>query len=45
VLNLVLIPHYAELGAAVATAATTIYWNIAMTIFASRKLGLRATPI
>ncbi len=45
ILNIVLIPQYAELGAAVATAATTIYWNIAMTVFASRKLGLRATPI
>jgi O-antigen/teichoic acid export membrane protein len=44
-LNLLLIPRYAELGAAVATAATTIYWNVAMTIFASRKLGLRATPV
>lgn len=45
ILNVALIPRYAALGAAAATAATTIYWNVAMTVFAARKLGLRATPV
>ena len=44
VLNLALIPRYQEMGAAIATATTATYWNITMTIYASRKLGLRATP-
>jgi len=45
VLNLWLIPVYQELGAALATATTTVFWNFSMTLFAQRQLGLRATPI
>lgn len=44
-LNLWLIPIYQELGAALATASTIVFWNVSMTFFAQRQLGLRATPI
>ena len=44
-LNLWLIPIYQELGAALATAITTVFWNMAMTIAAQRLINLRATPI
>jgi O-antigen/teichoic acid export membrane protein len=44
-LNLWLIPIYHELGAALATVITIIFWNVSMTIFAQWQLGLRATPV
>lgn len=44
-LNVILIPIYKELGAAFATALTTVFWNASLTIYAYRKLGIRATPI
>ena len=43
-LNFLLIPAYQEIGAAMATAATTIFWNVCMTVYASSRLRLRATP-
>lgn len=45
VLNAILIPVYYELGAAIATVVTAVFWNACMTIYANRKLGIRATPI
>jgi O-antigen/teichoic acid export membrane protein len=45
VLNFLLIPLYFEVGAAIATAITTVYWNLAMTLATTIRVGLRATPI
>ncbi|MDH3628764.1 MAG: flippase [Acidobacteriota bacterium] len=39
-LNIVLIPRFGMLGAAVATASSTILWNIALVLRARRRLGL-----
>lgn len=43
VLNAVLIPLYGTLGAAVATAVSTTFWNLAGVILVRQRLGVRPT--
>ena len=45
ILNAVLIPIWHAEGAAVATAASTIIWNIILVIFALQKLNINSTPL
>ena len=40
VLNAVLIPLYGIIGAAIATAAAFVLWNVVMLVFAFRRVGL-----
>lgn len=42
-LNAVLIPLLGILGAAIATASTTVLWNVAMLIFVRKRLGIDPT--
>lgn len=44
VLNLVLIPPFGMVGAALATASSIASWNVAMAVHVRRKLGLTPTP-
>ena len=43
VLNVLLIPRLGLVGAAVATAATTVLWNVAMLVFVRRRLKINTT--
>ena len=43
VLNAALIPRFGIEGAAVATAATTVLWNVAMFVFVFKRLGINST--
>ena len=43
VLNAVLIPQFGVVGAAVATATSTILWNVLLIIEVYRKLGIDST--
>jgi O-antigen/teichoic acid export membrane protein len=45
VLNVILIPAYGILGAAIATSGTLIVWNFLMYFFVRRKLHIRTTAI
>jgi O-antigen/teichoic acid export membrane protein len=45
VLNALLIPRFGLLGAAVATAATTAAWNLAMLVRVVRTLGIDPTVL
>lgn len=42
-LNLILIPKYGIEGAAIATMAGTIIWNVAMAWLCVRKTGIHST--
>ncbi|HDM75831.1 MAG TPA: flippase, partial [Deltaproteobacteria bacterium] len=42
-LNAVLIPLLGIIGASIATASTTVLWNVAMLIFVRRRLGINPT--
>ena len=42
-LNAVLIPIWGIIGAAIATAFTTVLWNVAMLIFVRRRIGIDPT--
>ncbi len=42
-LNLALIPLLGMIGAAIATASTTATWNVAMLVYARRRLGINAS--
>ena len=44
-LNVMLIPEYGLLGAAVATASTTIFWNAAMRFAVLKHLGVEASVL
>ena len=44
-LNLLLIPQYGIIGAAISTACATTLWNICGAIFVRRKLGIRSTAL
>lgn len=43
ILNLLLVPRYGQVGAAVATAASTIAWNVTLAFRVRRLLGVRST--
>lgn len=45
VLNLVLIPFYGLVGAAIATATTTMFWNFLMRRFVLSNLGVEASVL
>lgn len=45
VLNLALIPIYGLIGAAVATATTTMFWNVLMRRFVRSHLGVEASVL
>lgn len=45
VFNLLLIPQFGPVGAAVATAGTTVFWNLAMRRAVRRKLGIDASVL
>jgi O-antigen/teichoic acid export membrane protein len=42
-LSLALIPPFGLIGAAIATAFSTIAWNLAALVFVRRKLGVNPT--
>jgi O-antigen/teichoic acid export membrane protein len=44
-LNVLLIPHCGAVGAAVASAAGTIFWNMTMLILVRRHLGIDASAL
>jgi O-antigen/teichoic acid export membrane protein len=44
-LNALLIPRYGEIGAAIATSASVLAWNILLSIRLFRRLGLTPGPI
>jgi O-antigen/teichoic acid export membrane protein len=44
-LNAALIPRFGLEGAAVSTAVSTAFWNIAMVVMVRKKLGIRPTVI
>jgi O-antigen/teichoic acid export membrane protein len=44
-LNVLLIPHWGAVGAAVASAAGTLFWNITMLILVRRHLGIDASAL
>lgn len=44
-MNLLLIPAWGIEGAAVATAVTTVLWNVALSYFVWIRLGIRATAL
>jgi O-antigen/teichoic acid export membrane protein len=44
-LNVLLIPHWGAVGAALASAAGTTFWNIAMLILVRRHLGIDASAL
>lgn len=44
-LNLLLIPQFGPVGAAVATAGTTVFWNLAMCRAVRQKLGIDASVL
>jgi O-antigen/teichoic acid export membrane protein len=43
--NVLLTPVYGMIGAAVATAATTILWNVTMFIFVQKRLGINSSML
>lgn len=45
VLNAVLIPRFGLEGAAVSTAVSTAFWNIALVVMVRKRLGIRPTVI
>lgn len=45
VLNALLIPHFGLIGAAAATAAANVAWNLSLVLVVRRRLGLRPTAI
>lgn len=45
VLNLALIPFYGLVGAAIATASTTVFWNLLMRRFVRSHLGVEASVL
>jgi O-antigen/teichoic acid export membrane protein len=45
VLNVVLIPMYGMIGAAFATAFTTVLWNIALVVLVRKRLGIHPTML
>jgi O-antigen/teichoic acid export membrane protein len=44
-LNILLTPHLGMNGSAIATAITTVLWNVIMLIFVMRKLKINPTVI
>lgn len=44
ILSLILIPYYGALGAALATAASIILWNLVLATIAHVRLGIDTTP-
>jgi O-antigen/teichoic acid export membrane protein len=44
-LNLLLIPKFGALGAAIASSTALSAWNLAMMFYVRRKLGLDATAL
>jgi O-antigen/teichoic acid export membrane protein len=44
-LNLVLIPRFGAVGAAIASSSATIAWNFAMLIYVRRAIGLDASAL
>lgn len=45
ILNLILIPKWSKEGAAIATAISTVMWNLVMAWFVWKKLGLYTTAL
>jgi O-antigen/teichoic acid export membrane protein len=45
ILNIVLIPHWGPVGAAVASTSSTILWNVAMVIYVRHRLGIDASAL
>lgn len=45
ILNLLLIPSYGPVGAALATAATTMFWNLLMWRLVRSRLGIEASVL
>lgn len=45
VLNLVLIPRFGAVGAAVASSSATIAWNLAMLVYVRRTMGIDASAL
>lgn len=45
VLNMVLIPLWGVIGAAIATSAALIIWNILLVYWVYKRTGLRTTAI
>lgn len=45
VLNLLLIPHYSFVGAAIASTAGTVAWNVAMLAYVRRAMGIDASAM
>lgn len=43
ILNLILIPRYGLMGAAIATGSSLVLWNLMMLFFVNRKLNIRST--
>jgi len=44
-LNLILIPQWGMLGAAIATSLTTIFWNLVLLRFVHQQLGINPTVL
>jgi O-antigen/teichoic acid export membrane protein len=44
-LNLLLIPRWGLEGTAVATASTTVLWNILMAVLLYKRLGIHCTAL
>jgi O-antigen/teichoic acid export membrane protein len=44
-LNIILIPRYGPVGAAIASATTLLFWNIAVLISAKRRTGVLSWPL
>lgn len=44
-LNLLLIPRYGIEGAAIATTAALVLWNVCVAVAAARLIGMRSTPL
>jgi O-antigen/teichoic acid export membrane protein len=45
VLNAVLIPRFGLEGAAVSTAVSTAFWNIALVVMVRKRIGIRSTVL
>lgn len=45
VLNTILIPEYGAKGAAIATLASTVVWNVLLGLAVRRHLGIASTPL
>jgi len=45
VLNLILIPRFSIIGAAIASTAATLCWNVAMLVYVRRTMGIDASAL